>query len=174
MDALGEEVLVPGFPARLEGVWSKLRGYLARLSLVLAACRCADGAAQASPSAREERVEREDVEATALLLDYFKAHARRVYAETGSPDPLETLGANLKTLIEDSGGRLEATATDLHRKLEEMGCEALPARPKELGQSIRKLAEQHPSPCEPPSAGAARRRWRGSNSQETASVGLVG
>jgi hypothetical protein len=43
VDSLGSEVLEPGFPSRLEGVWSKLRGYLARLSLVLAVCRCATG-----------------------------------------------------------------------------------------------------------------------------------
>ena len=136
VDALGTEVLAPGFPRRLEGVWAKMRGYLARLSLVLAACRCAEA------GVREERVEREDVEAAALLLGYFKVHARRVYAETGSPDLLETLGADLKVLIEESGGRLKATATELHRKLEEAGCEALPVRPKELGQSIRKLADR--------------------------------
>lgn len=33
----------------------------------------------------------------------------------------------------------------MHRKLEEMVREVLPARPKELGQGIRKLAERHSS-----------------------------
>lgn len=136
VDALGAEMLQPGFPSRLEGVWSKLRGYLARLSLVLAVCRCVE------TGAPEERVEAEDVEAASLLLGYFKAHARRVYAEVGSPDPLVVLGADLKALIEEGGGRLEATATELHRRLEEMGCEALPARPKELGGAIRSLADR--------------------------------
>lgn len=41
VDSLGAEAIAPGFPRRLEGVWSKLRGHLARLSLVLAVCRCA-------------------------------------------------------------------------------------------------------------------------------------
>ncbi|MDX5895288.1 DUF3987 domain-containing protein [Rubrobacter radiotolerans] len=134
VDSLGVEMLQPGFPVRLEGVWSKLRGYLARLSLVLAVCRCAED------GAREERVEAEDVEAAGELLGYFKAHARRVYAEMGSPDPLEALGADLRWLLEGNGGRLEATATELYRALEEAGCEALPARPKELGVAIRALA----------------------------------
>ena len=89
-----------------------------------------------------ERVEREDVEAAGKLLGYFKVHARRVYAEMGSPDPLEVLGADLKALIEEGGGRLEATATELYRRLEETGCEALPARPKELGGAIRALADR--------------------------------
>ncbi len=148
VDALGAEMLQPGFPSRLEGVWSKLRGYLARLSLVLAVCRCVE------PGVPEERVEAEDVEAASRLLGYFKAHARRVYAEVGSPDPLEVLGADLKALIEESGGRLEATATELYRRLEEAGCEALPARPKELGGAIRSLADRS-------SALRASFGWRG-------------
>lgn len=127
-------MLQPGFPSRLEGVWSKLRGHLARLSLVLAACRCIEG------DVREERVEREDVEAASQLLGYFKAHARRVYAELSAPDSLEVLGVDLGELLDAEGGQIEATATELYRRLEEAGCDALPARPKELGQSIRALA----------------------------------
>ncbi|MEW6635612.1 MAG: DUF3987 domain-containing protein [Actinomycetota bacterium] len=148
VDSLGAEMLQPGFPARLEGVWSKLRGYLARLSLVLAVCRCAED------GTREERVEAEDVEAAGKLLGYFKVHARRVYAEMGSPDPLEVLGADLRRLLEGNGGRLEATATELYRALEEAGCEALPARPKELGVAIRALAARS-------SALRASFGWRG-------------
>ncbi|BBL79307.1 hypothetical protein RxyAA322_11610 [Rubrobacter xylanophilus] len=139
VDALGAEVLAPGFPARLEGVWSKLRGYLARLSLLLAVCRhCETGG-------REERVEAEDVQAASRLLDYFKAHARRVYSGLSAPDPLETLGADLEKLIEEGGGHLEATATEIHRALEKAGCEALPARPKELSQAVRALATRSPA-----------------------------
>lgn len=133
-DSLSGEMLQPGFPRRLEGVWSKLRGYLARLSLVLAVCRCVE------EGVREERVEAADVEAASKLVGYFKAHARRVYAEITVPDPLEALGADLKELLQDNGGRLEATATHLYRRLEEAGCEALPARPKELGGAIRALS----------------------------------
>ncbi len=148
VDALGAEMLQPGFPSRLEGVWSKLRGYLARLSLVLAVCRCV------KEDVREECVEREDVEAASRLLSYFKTHARRIYAEVSRPDPLEVLGADLKALIEEGGGRIEATATELYRRLEEMGCEALPARPKELGGAIRSLADRS-------SALRASFGWRG-------------
>ena len=134
VDALGFEMLDPGFPRRLEGVWAKMRGYLARLSLVLATCRCA------TDEVRDERIEAQDVEAATELLDYFKAHARRVYSELSAPDPLEVLGADLKALIETHGGRLEGTATELYRALEETGCEALPARPKELSQAVKALA----------------------------------
>ncbi len=134
VDAMGAEILQPGFPARLEGVWAKMRGYLARLSLVLAVCRLIES------GAREERVEVEDVEAASRLLGYFKAHARRVYSELFAPDPLEILGADLKVLIEKNGGYMQATATELYHALEEAGCEVLPARPKELSQAVKALA----------------------------------
>lgn len=39
---IGTQFVEPGFPARLEGVWSKMRGYLARISLLLATCRIAE------------------------------------------------------------------------------------------------------------------------------------
>lgn len=66
----------------------------------------------------------------AKLLVYFKVHARRVIAEIGSPDPLEALGSALKALIEDQGGKLEATATEIYQALQEAGCEVLPAAPR--------------------------------------------
>lgn len=101
-----------------------MRGYLAHLSLILAVCR----AVQSTGS--EERVEREDVADAAKLLVYFKVHARRVFAEIGSPDPLEALGTDLKALIEYRGGKLEATATEIYQALQEAGCEVLPAAPR--------------------------------------------
>lgn len=105
-------------------MWSKLRGYLARLSLILAVCRSVQS------TASKERVEREDVAAAAKLLVYFKIHARRVFAAIESPDPLEALGSALKALIENQGGKLEATATELYHALREAGCEVLPAAPR--------------------------------------------
>jgi hypothetical protein len=139
VDPLGAEVLEPGFPRRLEGVWSKLRGYLARLSLILAVCR------SVQCTASEERVGREDVADAARLLDYFKVHARRVSAEIVSPDPLEALGSDLKALIEDEGGKLEATATELYHVLREAGCEVLPVAPRELSRAVKALAARSPA-----------------------------
>jgi len=139
VDSLGAEILEPGFPRRLEGVWSKLRGYLARLSLVLAVCRSVQS------TASEERVEREDVADAAKLLDYFKGHSRRVFAELGSPDPLEALGTDLKALIEDQGGKLEATATEIYHALQEAGCEVLPAAPRELSKAVKAIAIRSPA-----------------------------
>jgi putative DNA primase/helicase len=120
-------------------VWSKLRGYLARLSLILAVCRSVQS------TASEQRVEREDVADAAKLLVYFKVHARRVFAEIGSPDPLEALGSDLKALIEYRGGKLEATATELYHALREAGCEVLPAAPRELSKAAKALAARSPA-----------------------------
>jgi hypothetical protein len=139
VDTLGAEVLEPGFPARLEGVWSKLRGYLARLSLVLAVCRCAE------VGTREERVEAEDVEAAARLLGYFKAHARRVYAELKAPDPLDLLAGELRDLLEESGGKWEGSATDLYRALDEREAVSLPGRPEELSKLALRIGERSPA-----------------------------
>ncbi|BBL79462.1 hypothetical protein RxyAA322_13160 [Rubrobacter xylanophilus] len=138
VDALGAEVLDPGFPRRLEGVWAKLRGYLARLSLVLAVCRCAE------TGVREERVEAEDVEAAVRLLGYFKAHARRVYAELSAPDSLDLLAGGLRDLLEESGGKWEGSATDLHRALDEREAASLPGRPEELSKLVLRIGERSP------------------------------
>jgi hypothetical protein len=137
VDSLGAEVLKPGFPCRLEGVWSKLPGYLARLSLVLAVCR------STTRRVTEERVEHADVQAASQLLTYFKAHARRVYAELGSPDPLELLATDLKTLLEESDERrIEATATELYRMLEEREAPSLPERAEELSKQALRIGER--------------------------------
>ncbi|MEJ7873612.1 MAG: YfjI family protein, partial [Rubrobacteraceae bacterium] len=139
MDSIGAEMLEPGFPARLEGVWSKLRGHLARLSLVLAVCRCLEG------GVREERVEREDVEAASALLAYFAAHARRVYEELAAPDPLDLLAAELRDLLEESDHGWEGSATDLHEALGERGAAGLPERPEELSKLALRIGERSPA-----------------------------
>ncbi|MEW6637381.1 MAG: DUF3987 domain-containing protein, partial [Actinomycetota bacterium] len=153
VDALGAEVLDPGFPRRLEGVWAKLRGYLARISLVLAVCRCCE------TGSREERIEAEDVEAASRLLDYFKAHARRVYVELSAPDPLDLLAGELRDLLEESGGRWEGSATDLHRALDEREAASLPGRPEELSKLVLRIGERSP-------VLEARQGWRKTGGRE--------
>ncbi len=133
VDALGDEALEPGFPTRLEGVWSKMRGYLARLSLLFALCR----------SVREnvpESVEAEDVEAAGRLLGYFKAHARRVYAKLGAADPLDIFGAELRNFLEDEGGEWVGAPTGLHEELEARGVEGLPGNPDNLTKRVLAVA----------------------------------
>ena len=126
-----------------------------RLSLILAVCRSVQS------TASEERVEREDVADAAKLLVYFKVHARRVFAELGSPDPLEALGSALKALIEYRGGKLEATATELYHALQEAGCEVLPAAPRELSKAVKALAIRSPATVSSCAAWAANGRTPG-------------
>jgi hypothetical protein len=90
----------------------------------------------------EERVEHEDVQAASRLLGYFKVHARRVYAELGSPDPLELLAADLKALLVERDGRIEATATELYRLLEEREAASLPERAEELSKQALRIDER--------------------------------
>ena len=147
VDSLGAEVLEPGFPVRLEGVWSKLRGYLARLSLILAVCRCA------TTRAMEERIEREDIEMASRLLDYFKAHAGRVYAALSDPDPLDLLAADLRAFLEQAGGSWEGSAAELRLLLSERQTPSLPDRPNELAKLVLKIGDRS-------SALRARQGWR--------------
>ena len=81
----------------------------------------------------------------AKLLVYFKVHARRVFAEIGSPDPLEALGSALKAMIEYRGGKVETTATEIYQALQEAGCEVLPAAPRELSKAVKALAARSPA-----------------------------
>ncbi|MBG9941781.1 YfjI family protein [Brevibacillus formosus] len=59
--------------AHLRGVWSKLRGQVARLSLILHMARLVDG------ETSESSVDAESMAMALALLDYFKKHALRVY-----------------------------------------------------------------------------------------------
>ena len=77
-----EERSADDFPPALVGVWSKMRGYLGRLALVLRCLRWADGEVMDLDAC----VEAEDVRRAAALADYFQAHARKVHVAMDS-DP---------------------------------------------------------------------------------------
>lgn len=84
--AIGREVFVgwanahhkeqtdPLFPENLRGPWAKLEGYCARLALILQACRYVAGEAEG------EAIDEVSALGAAALVDYFKSHARKVYA----------------------------------------------------------------------------------------------
>jgi hypothetical protein len=98
-DQIGRETLEPGFPLRLQGVWAKMRGYLARISLILALCRSVQ-------DEQPEQVEEEDVKKAARIIAYFKAHARRVYGElrvTTPEDLPQGRSANFYAITAASG-----------------------------------------------------------------------
>jgi hypothetical protein len=95
--AHADEMNAVEFPAYLRGPWSKLRGYGARLALIVHSLR------QVCGETAEPDVDGEDLERAARLVAYFKSHARKVYAAMDA-DPtvaearrvLECLGANPK------------------------------------------------------------------------------
>jgi len=149
-DELSEEAHALGFPRRLRGAWSKLEAYLARLSLILGLSRVVD-------SKEREQVEPRDVLSASLLVDYFKAHARRVFAELRGSDPTDSLAAALRGFLDECGGRWEGTATELWDALSRSGTGGLPGNPDNLAVKVLAIAAR--------SKGAVRaeRGWRGKN-----------
>jgi len=68
------EVNHEDFPDFLRGPWAKLRGYGARLALVIHCLR------EAAGSAAGNAVDGDSIKAGARLVGYFKSHARRMLA----------------------------------------------------------------------------------------------
>jgi hypothetical protein len=134
-DTLNAEAFDPGFPARLQGVWSKLEGYLARLSLILALAR-------RMGNGEIERVQAEDVEAAGRLIDYFKAHVKRVYAVLKAATPQELLAGELKEFLEEHEGEWTGSATELYEALEEREAKGLPENADWLTRMVLEIADQ--------------------------------
>jgi 5S rRNA maturation endonuclease (ribonuclease M5) len=68
------------FPSHLRGPWAKLRGYCARIGLILQCLRWACEGGELTD------VDGESMSAAARLVDYFKGHARKLYMAMGA-DP---------------------------------------------------------------------------------------
>jgi putative DNA primase/helicase len=147
-DGLADEAHALGFPRRLRGAWSKLEAYLARFSLILALSRVVE-------TNEREQVEPRDVLAASVLVDYFKAHAQRVFAELHGADPTDSLAVALRECLEKSGGRWEGSATDLWEALSERGAEGLPASPDNLTKKVLMIASRSKA------AVRAETGWRG-------------
>ena len=135
----------PGTPEYIQGVLGKLRAYLARLALILALVRVAEGG-----GAAPETVEAEDVERAWGLVSYFLAHARRVHSELrdeGRPQSRQSMLAGaLGELLEATGGEWRGTATELFDALKEIGHgRALPKVPDSLTEEVLKAARRTPA-----------------------------
>jgi putative DNA primase/helicase len=132
---LQDEMQTPGFPARLEGVWSKMEAYLARLSLILAMCRVAE-------QGGEERVEARDVLAASVLLDYFKAHARRVHVGLHGQNAEDLLAKDLAKFLGEHDGEWKDEPSVLHKELKKRKSEAVPGRADELSKMVLLISER--------------------------------
>lgn len=137
INALRDEAELPGFPARLMWVWPKMEAYLARLTLIQALSRCATlrGVGQGVPL----RVEVEDVLRASTIHDYFKSHARRVYALLYKADHKDRVVEDVaRFLLVRGGSWAEGTATDFYEQLDS---EHKPERPDELGKILKDRME---------------------------------
>jgi len=134
-DSLVEEAYAPGFPAHLEGVWSKMEAYLARLSLILALCRVVE-------QGGEERVETRDVLMASGLVDYFKAHARRVHVGLHGQNPADLLAKDLAQFLEEHDGEWKDEPSVLHEELKRRGSEAVPSRADELSKMVYAISDR--------------------------------
>lgn len=73
-EAHADEQNAPAFPAVLSGPWQKMMAYAARLALIVHRVRWAAG------EHVSHDVDEQSMGAAGELVDYFKSHARRVYA----------------------------------------------------------------------------------------------
>jgi hypothetical protein len=107
--AHAEERNSADFPPHLKGPWSKLRGYCARLALIVHFLRWAAGEVQ------DEDVDCESMERAARLVAYFKAHARKVYAVMDADPRTATARRLLRWIIE--GCLRQFTRRDAYRAM---------------------------------------------------------
>jgi hypothetical protein len=136
INGLRLEAQIPGFPSRLTWVWPKLEAYLARLTLILAMCRCVDLWAAGHKVAPQ--VEKDDVDRGFEILNYFKSHARRVYGLLYGHDPKERLLEDVGRFILLQEGSWSGTPTELHEQLES---DYKPERAAELSKFLKRWAE---------------------------------
>ncbi|HZF59457.1 MAG TPA: DUF3987 domain-containing protein [Rubrobacter sp.] len=137
-DSLSAEMQGLGFSARLAGAWRKLEGYLARLALILCLARVAGSDAP-------EQVEPRDITAAGSLVEYFKAHAKRVHVGLRGQTPKDRLATELRGFLGEHGGKWEGEPNALHEALLERGGEAVPERPDELSKMVLDIANRSAS-----------------------------
>lgn len=112
VNELRDELLSPGFPSILNNYWPKLKGYLARLSLILAMSRHVAGEGESAD------VEVGDLLKASTLLGYFKSHAYRVFVSLHGDDLEERLSYDLACFLVKHGGIFEGTPGELYEALE--------------------------------------------------------
>lgn len=86
------------FPPNLRGPWAKMEGYFLRVALILHLCRfvCRE--------AEDEQVDDWSITGATAVMEYFKSHARRVYAGLNAPEE-ERRVLQLVHWVEKRGGK---------------------------------------------------------------------
>ncbi len=114
VNLLKDEMKGERFPKYLKGPWSKLDGYMGRLSLIMALARVKE---PGHMSDRSMAVTEPDVRAAAELLRYFKAHARRVYTKLYGEKPENLLLLTLDRFLAERDGYWEGMTSELYNVL---------------------------------------------------------
>jgi hypothetical protein len=151
VNALAEEREQPEFPDYLKGPWSKMEAYLARLSLVLAMVHDSQARSRSTGDSGEVMnsdpifVGQRAVEASVALIEYFKAHARRVYAKLGDSRKQDSkTGKNLLPTViwflKAEGGHWEGMTHELYHIFKENSVSDLPGGDGPFGKLLRKVA----------------------------------
>jgi hypothetical protein len=91
-----------------------------------------------------------------VLVDYFKAHARRVFAELHGEDPTDSLAVALSELLKEHDIQWEGTATELFDVLCERQVVGLPGSPGKLVARVSAIAARS-------KAIQVEKGWKGKN-----------
>jgi hypothetical protein len=127
-----------------------MEAYLARLSLVLAMVHASQARSSSTGVSGEVMnsdpiVGQRSVEASVALIEYFKAHARRVYAKLGdSRKQHSKTGKNLLPTViwflKAEGGHWEGMTHELFNIFKENSVSDLPGGVGPFGKVLRKIA----------------------------------
>src|SRR5262249_31924685 len=145
---LAAELNGENFPDFLRGPWSKLRGYCARLALIVQCLRwAADG-----NGAEDGDVNGDSVDAAAELVCYFQSQARKVYAVMDADPRVADARRVLKWVRQAAVGQF--TRRDAHQALRGTFATA-----DAIDEPLMLLARHnYIRPLPPPDAGGPGRR----------------
>jgi hypothetical protein len=127
-EANGPGVLAAG----LAGVWSKMRGYCARVALVLQALRWVCG-----ETGEEHAVDGASVRDAEEVINYFKAHARRVHGVLQT-DPVQLGAERAAAWLAERPAVIRFTRGELWQHVRRHF-----GQPRELGEALELLADLH-------------------------------
>jgi hypothetical protein len=102
-----------GFPSVLRGVWAKFKVYGARLALIVYLLRWVTKETDC------DKVDAESVRRAGLLLEYFKSHARKVYATIGADRDVDRAVRVLEWVVRED--RTEFKRWEVHKDVRNAG-----------------------------------------------------
>jgi len=145
MNSLVDEINHPDFPPRLRGPWMKLKVYAARLALIIHFIRFV------GMEADTQDVDDESIRRAALLITYFKSHARKVLAAMGA-DPKTAAAKHVLACLRRNSDLDNFTRADLFRLVRGTFPE-----PAEVDAPLNVLTTHHYLRCHTPERPAGSR-----------------